>query len=70
MGSIDKVKKSSTHKKATQMSTTTEAEQVICFQATQNYLPEQSLVTEFTVLHPLVYNAHVQEHASVTLQTL
>lgn len=70
MGSVDRVKPKSQKNATTQhMTSTDEYDQIACYQATQNYLPELSLVTEFTVTHPIVYNASIEEHTT-TLHTL
>ena len=72
MGSIEKVK-SSSQKKATtaHVGNGDQQEHIACYQATQNFLPENTQITaEFTVTHPIVYSANVEEHSSTTLNTL
>ena len=75
MGSIERIKSSSSQKKATTHQVSggdhQHEQHVACYQATQNFLPENTQVTtEFTVSHPIVYNANVEEQSSATLNTL
>lgn len=71
MGSIDRIKSSSQKKASTEQVNDGEQQHIACYQATQNFLPENTQVTtEFTVTHPIVYNANVAEYSSTTLNTL
>ena len=72
MGSIDRVKPKSQKATTENVNSITEqsTENIVYHQATTSFLPEFTQVTEtFTLAHPIVYNAKIEEYTS-TLHTL